>query len=605
MIHALKTEPTKKSANIFATLFIVFFLSGIVLLALQSTNLRTGIKGVQSQIPMIGAAFFRQYAMISATTQVIDLRGVIEGRAALYDWQTDTSTFLTYLQEYIDDELYYGEQFYQGLSKLPVEMQNKFAKKNVGFYDYDEDRKKTLSSMVSVTEGYQMMLERHIRLEKMALPQEFEPGIDTSNPKFAADNSLNDLLVQSQDQIDQLTDYFDDSTNSTTLKTAMIMAGVIFSCLIFTIISIRFSYLIASETKIFMTMIFRMNPRDCEAIKLTLQNFLSWLNTDQESPIMKKFKRQTDRNNNPSSTKFRRAFMRSFNQYQRSILLKLLPLSALFICWSIIYFFMTSNFIRDIQDSKKRMEAALQALNNQTLFVNQMISIPLSNFTATQKNEPLLDNINEALEYLKNIEAFVDKFRDRKRRLTPLQQKVLFNFRCEDLASYVQENYIDYIYAYSSCFVIAKGKDSVGLVDINTEFYNIGLYVLGQYPAFSQSEEGLAGLFLIGVTMGNDYVNSAEGFLKMLYRATYKSFEDEVHSLKRSSLSLTVSINIVVIIAVVISWHVALIKVFKTYKVDWYILQVIPIPVMRNNKHLQQYLLNRSDQIFQRFTSFS
>ncbi len=124
------------------------------------------------------------------------------------------------------------------------------------------------------------------------------------------------------------------------------------------------------------------------------------------------------------------------------------------------------------------------------------------------------------------------------------------------------------------------------------------------YEAGNKTIEELGYLFAVGVLVANDLVNSAVGFLKLLYQATYASFEDEVDMIKRSSLVLIISIVIVTVIAMVLTWYFALRKIFKTQKIDWYILQVIPLELIRSNKHLQQYLLNRSDQMLSRFKSF-
>jgi len=601
MLQALRTEPIKKFAKIYTGLYILFFASVISLLCLQSANLSSGVDGVQSQVPVISAAFFRQYNLISGATQIRDVTGIIEGRAALWDWETDTSTFLTYLVEYVDDIHKYNGQFYQGLAKLPVEFQRSFHERNVGFYDYDwENGNKTLLAMTSVFEAIEVMIEKETRCLYMELPDQYEPDIDTSNHHFIMDNALNDLLVQSEDEITKLADYFDDSTNSTIDKTAIIMGCIGLSCLIFLAFSIRYLCLLASEARVFMTMIFRTKPSDCENTQRTIKRFQLWLNTDIKDKGIQNiqtFKNPTDHQNTDNSARFRKASMSSLYQSQRIAFFKLFPLYCLFICWSIIYYFMTSNFIGDIQDSKKRMEAALQALNNQTLWVNEMISIPLSNMSATIKNEPLRSNIAVTNEYLNDISVLVDWFRDRNGELTPLQQKVLFNFPCEDFVPYLKTNYIDYIYAYESCFAIGKGKDSIGLVNINTEFYNIALDIVALYDNSTKSADDLAYIFFLGVSEGNDFVNCAEGLLKMLYTVTYQSFQDEVDGLRKNSRALIVSIIVVTVAAIVLTWWFVIMRIFKIQKIDWYILQVIPIQLIRNNKHLQTYLLNHSDKM--------
>ena len=605
MIQALKADPNKKSVNIFKALFIVFLISGIVLLALQSANLRSGIQQVQAQVPVISTAFFRQYNMVSSATQARLWKGVLEGAFSTGDWLSDNFMWRFNLEYYIIFMKQYNTRFYELLSELPLDLQSRFYEKNVGIYEYDDDGNKTLVNMGSSFETFQMMMEREINCLYTDVPENFTYGIDTSTFKFVVDNILNDLLVQSQSQIDQLSDYLHDSTNSTTLMTGFLMIGVFLACLISILICVRYLFLIASEARIFMTMIFRMKSEDCEIIQINLQHFQAWLNTDnlkeRDIPIQEKIKMQE---NNFSSTRFRGASMGSLYNTQRIAFLKLLPIYCLFICWSLVYFFLTSNFIGDIQDSEKRMEAALQALNNQTLYNNEFICLFLSNNTATIKNEPLIPNIFEGFEYLKQVDAFVDNFRDRKGELTPLQQKVLFNFPCKDFEPYVAENYDAYYYAYQSCFVNGRGTNSIGLVNINTEFYDIGQYFLELYNNSSKSTEELAGILLLAIQTSYDLSVSAEGFLKLLYEATHESFLDDVDSIKSTALAFSVWIVVVTFIAGILMWYFVIKRIFRLQKIDWFILQLFPIKLIRSNKHLQQYLLKHSDGMLNRAKSY-
>ena len=608
MIQALKANPIKRSTFIFKALYILFLIAGFILLAFQSKNLTSGINEVQAQVPVISAAFYRQYNMISSATQVLSWKGTLDGFFTLVDWPSDNYKWKFNLEYYVGYMQEQNTLFYNLLANLPAEIQSQFHEKNVGIYEYDENRNRTLVSMGSTFESLQMMMEREISCIHTDVPSQFEPGIDTSTFKFIFDNILNDLLIEIENQVDHLIDYMDDSANNTTLKTAAIMIGVFFVCLVFVVISIRYLFLIASEARVFMTMIFRMNPKDCEAIQLTLQGFEFWLNTDvndQDVSLTEKLKRRSGgHQDNYHSARFRKAKMGSLYNTQRIAFLKLLPILCLFIFWSIAYFFLTSNFVGDIQDSEKRMEAALRALNNQTLFVTELESVPLGNFSAVIKNRPLMANLQESLDYLKQVDVFVDNFRDRHGQLTELQQKVLFGFPCQDLLPYVKKDYNVYVYPYYSCFVNGKGKDKIGLVDINSELYSGGNYIIDLYNNSSKTEEELANILVLGLVMLYNLCVSAEGFFKLLVEATEESFEQEVDSVKTTTTYLVVWIVLVTLLGAILTWHFVLKRIFRIQKVDWFILQLIPLKLIKNNKHLQQYLLKHSNGILTRTKTF-
>jgi len=596
MIQALKAQPRKKSASILRFLFVVFLIAEITLLSFQSSNLSAGIQEVQSQFPIISSAFFQQYALISSASQVLAWKGTLEGYFSTGDWVGDNLYWSLNLQYYILYLKQFSTQFYELSSKLPVEIQSQLYKKNVGIYEYDEDGNKTLVSLGSAFEAYQMMLEREISCLDTKLPAQFEDGIDTSNFKFIMDNVLNDLLIQLESQVERLSDYMHDSTHSTTFKAGFLMGSVLFVCLIFVVVSIRYLCLIASEARIFMTMIFRMKSQDCEAIYSTLQGFQSWLNTENmknQEDILNQEKLKGQEEN--GSKRFRSASLGSLYRFQRVSFLKLLPIFCLFICWSVVYFTLTYNFIGNIKDSEKRMEAALQALNNQTLFINEFASLLLSNNTLKIKNEPLMPMLDESLNYLEQVDLFIDRFRDRNGELTVLQQKVLFNFPCEDFLPYVAKDYEAYVYAYASCFVNGKGKDLIGLVAINAEFYNSGLYILKLYENSPKSAQDLMDILFIVFQMMNDLSISAEGFLKLLYEATNESFAHEVDSTKGTIVYLTVCIVIVTLLVALVTWYFTIKGIFRLQKIDWLILQLFPIRLIQCNKHLQQYLLRHSD----------
>ena len=184
-----------------------------------------------------------------------------------------------------------------------------------------------------------------------------------------------------------------------------------------------------------------------------------------------------------------------------------------------------------------------------------------------------------------------------RKGLTELQQKVLFGFPCEDFLPYVKKNWNVYVYPYHSCYVNGKGKDRIGLVDINSEFYTGGLYIIELYNNSNKTKEELANILVLGLLMLYNLCVSAEGFFKLLVEATDESFEQEVDSVRTTTRYLIVSIVLVTLLGAILTWQFILKKIFRIQKIDWFILQLIPLKLIKSNKHLQQYLLKHSNGI--------
>jgi len=612
IVIALKDEPKKKSATIFICLLTVFLISMLVLLAVQDINLHSGIHEVQLQIPVINAGYFRQYNMISSASVARQWKGALHGNFTI-DWEEENRAFQSSLRYYASETTKYNAEFYQLLAKLPPEMQTKFYLKNVEMNDFDEGGNKTLIGIYSTFEAFQMIIEKQSACVSTDIPSNFTPHIDTSNFQFLIDNSLNDLLIQSQKQIDQLISDLKDSTDSTTLSMGLTLGGVLLACLIFGIISFRYFLQIASETKIFMVMVFRIKPQECKNIQSNLQNFAFALDIDTKNQDLFMPKKgemlEESQNNNAAAgaTRFRRASMSSFYKSLRIAFLKLLPIYSVFICWNIIFFFVGSDFIGNIKGSENRMEVALQALTDQALYVYETTSVFLTNGTALVKNGLLVPLYLKDLHNLGQLDSFADKLRDRKGQLTALQEKILFGFPCENFLPILAESpqsYEDYIDAYEGCLNLTKGKDSIGLVNIYSELYNTGLLLYEFYSNSNKTKEELGDLFLLQVQLTFDPINTAEGFLTLLHQATYENFENDVDKIPANTLYFTISIIVGTLIVSVITWYFAMKKILKTQKIDWFILQLIPIQMILGNKHIQQYLLKHSDGMLNGVKSF-
>jgi len=260
--------------------------------------------------------------------------------------------------------------------------------------------------------------------------------------------------------------------------------------------------------------------------------------------------------------------------------------------------------MRDVRDSENRMVAVLQALNNQAIIAYAQASFSLTNGTDIVRNKPLKDDYLERLDNLVQVDRFVNSFRDKNGKLTALQEKVLYDFPCEDVLPYVAEDHDKYIYTYYGCINVSKGSGSTGLMKINSELYTAASNLLQMFENSNKTQDELIEIFLAGLDMTGELVNAAEGFYLILYDATYKSFDDNVDSIKMKTLFFTIFIVIGTGIVTLVTWFWVMKKVFRAQKIDWFILQLIPVKLILGNKHIQQYLLRHSDGMFDGVKNF-
>lgn len=110
-----------------------------------------------------------------------------------------------------------------------------------------------------------------------------------------------------------------------------------------------------------------------------------------------------------------------------------------------------------------------------------------------------------------------------------------------------------------------------------------------------KTKEDLAEIFLRGMSECKDLVDLSEAFLKILYESTHERFEKEVDSVEKKSVVLTIIIVIVSVLGSFLSWKLVVKEIFKVQNIDRYVLKIVPIKLVLNNKHLQRYLWKHFD----------
>jgi len=579
---------------------VLFVITMIVFLVIQTVNLTNGIISVQDQTPVVTTSHFRQNALIYTNYLVRIWNGALKGDFSTGDWITDSQSWRYYMGPSTDLLRGYNQELWELVTGMPMEIQDRFYEKNIPIYERQTSSldSKKLISMDSSFEAVQRIVDRETRIVNMDIPFVFSTDIDTSNFDFVLDNSVNDVLIASENLVAFLINELDSSIDSTRTSMGITLTGVLAAAVIFLCITLRYMYVINRDAEKFMTLVFRISTQEGEAAQDILQRF-----NDALEMNMKTFKLPQEQKNNiakdadggsaqNNTVKYRKASMTGFYRSKRLKFLQLIPNFVSFICWSIVYYFLTSEFMEKIQVSETQMQTALRGLYHQNVITYEFSSLSLTNGSSFFRNENFLPDFIKNLNDVQDTQGFVKNFRESNGSLTPLKESLLFDFPCHRFNDF---KYKELQYVYPSCVALESQNAKIGLLSITSSIYNLGKQYLDAFENSPKTRFDLAMLFLTGVSGFQNLVVVAQGLLNILYESTHESFEASVSRIKEQTLTFTLSMAVVVMMITVITWFLVLKKIFKSQNIDQKILQIIPVKFILDNKHLQRYVLRFSD----------
>ena len=591
--QALKLEPKKKSSLLYSGSFITFILSMIVCLAIQTVNLGKGILTVQDQTPVITGSFFRQNALVYTSYLITIWKGAIEGTFSTGDWIADTQAWRIYLAPALKLLEQYDQELWGLVGDMPLDIQDRFFEKNIPIYESLESQ--NLLSVDSFFEAVQKIIDRETRIVNMQIPFVYTANIDTSNFVFVLDNALNNILISSESLIEFLREKLKSSIDNTISNMTITLCCVLALALAFFLTTVRYLFFIYYDAERFMTLIFRISPSDGEAAQDILQRFKDALVNNMrtlELPKEEKNKNENDETTTQtSSVKYRYASMTSFGRSQRLRFLQLLPNYFTFICWSVVYYFITSEFIQNIQVSEVQMLTALKGLFHQQLMTYEFIALTLNNGSSFLRNEEFLPDFVNNLNNIQDTQGLVSNFREQDGSLTALTESVLFDFPCSGFKDY---NFGELEYVYAACISLGNEDMRTDLMSVNSAIYNSGTQYLQSFYESLKTSSDLAMMFLTGITGFQNLVMTAQGLLTILYESTHDSFEERVDRIKEQTIIFSLVMLFIAMIITFVTWSLVLRKIFRSQNIDQKILQIIPVRLILNNKHIQQYVLRFS-----------
>jgi len=559
-----------------------------------------GIWKAQDQIPVIEGASEIENNVMFSYALVRLWKSRIQNDYSLSGWMYDNEIWRVYLRQ-VTVQLHKTNNNLWGLmNKMPERVQKKYYEKNVRIYGENKE----LLSVSSTYETVREILDSQIRCANIQLPYNYSANIDTTSFDFVLENSMNDLLISSENLISDLSNELKESGSETKTAIGATLAATLFVAFAFFVVTVRYLFRIRAEARIFMTLVFRIKTKECVTTKLILEKFKTALQMnlkDFELPNEDEEKGKEANQKEFSKVKFRKASLNKLYGKQRNEFLKLVPNYFLFLCWSVLYFFLALEFIENMQFSQIQMQTALEASRNRSLFSMELIVLPLTNTSTTVKNIPFLTDLKRNLEYIQDSKSLTDKFRDKNGDLSPLQEKLLFGFSCKDLIEVGKYQYDLY---YDSCLAATNGQESLGLLSLNAQLHDLGNQMLDSYESVNATKESLGRLFQSSFTKNFAVMNITQGYLDILYDSTYQIFTERVDSIEKNTLILFLVVLFGVLVSTWITLKRVLKKIFELQKIDKYILQLIPIKMIIGNKHLQQYLLKSSNGLLDRLKEY-
>jgi len=588
LLQALRIGGKKKSGRIYSYIFGLFVLVMLIFLALQTVNLYKGIWKVEDQLPVISAASDRENSVMYSYGVTRMWKSRIQDEYSIAGWLYDNAMWKVYLQGVTEFLREQNNYLWDIMTAMPMDTQEKFYEKSIKIYGGDNE----VLAMVSSYEMIREIIENQIRCENIQIPFNYSADIDTSSFDFVLENSLNSLLISSEELISEMSEELRQSNNSTRTSIKGTLAGLLVVAFVFLLLTVKYFLVIRAEAARFMMLFFRIKEKEGIATQLILQRFKIALQTnlkDFELPKEEETRSKIENNKeNSSSIKFRTASMSSLYTAQGRVFLKLVPNYLLFICWSVTYFFLTLEFIQGVQSSEVQMQTALEASRNRTLLSIELLDLPLSNGTGYVKNTPFLDDLETNLKCVQNSDDLVSQFRDHNGNLSPLQEEILFGFPCKNLKQIDYEAYQAY---YASCLAVANGKEILGLLNLNAQLYDLGTQMVDAFYSSNRTQEELGLMFEEDFAMTFALMNITQGYLNMLYESTYQKFQDEINNIEKLTWVFSLIILMATLITTCLTWKKVVKEIFELQKIDKYMLQLVPLKIILGNKHLQQYIL--------------
>ena len=369
--------------------------------------------------------------------------------------------------------------------------------------------------------------------------------------------------------------------------------------LVLILCSIRYLFIIKSDSKKFMTVFFRIDTKEAKQTKSLLQKLAVSLETNIEQIQISEEDQvvvESANNTQQSTVAFRKASNTKLFIYQVMLFSRLLPFLLIYIGGSAYYFIRAKTSITDIQQEQQQIKASLVSVYQTNLICAELIEIVLANSTTTIRGAPIEENYQQNTLRTMTIQSFIDTFRNLDGDLTQLQENLFFGFSCNELKDI---NVLSHDSTFDSCQTISLGTNKVGLVDLLTQMYQKGTQYYEVYKITPKIQSNLYTLFYKFVQVLNDLSITTITSLLRLYQATADSFQVDADAAKHQAVISTVLTLNLVLVGSIMLWILVLKKIFKHHRTDREILQLVPISTLLNNRYLRQYLIRNSNGILE------
>ena len=429
MIYNLITvRKYKRSTKYFNAIFIITFLLILSFLVIMNETADLVTNDVVKYGDLLENLNFRNYWLTVGNQDTGWYVSTVQG-ILVYD--ITVFVFSMYLDYTSVSE--HNLAIQMNLSNFDQEFQQQFYEKNVKVYTRDDEKNLVLEGVYDTFEAANKLVEKALNKDLGPLPDIPSDDYLDTDAYYIFDNSANDLLVQSENLVSLVSNtIFDQLSNA---KIIMIVEIVVMA-IIFLLFILSSFYYVWKTNQNLNTLMAGMctipNHKIQDNINITTK-FKNLLENDCSSlELMKGLglassdllgKSKSVAASRKAKESGRASYIRNINKEKKlahmrryylrnyKILSSLFVSMAIIIVLSFLFYNQAYNGLLSLQKEYTTITATFSYMQTLALTSAGLQTLLILNTTASMKDEPIIDNINNNINSLTNVLAFISKLK--------------------------------------------------------------------------------------------------------------------------------------------------------------------------------------------------
>ena len=601
--HLLSTANYSKSTRMFIVIFLFLMIAVSCFLVWFSMNTYK----VSDQIAVVSNLLQRTYFKAFFTNLAHqELRFLTAGKTYFFNDPAYFSSDIivgTFYEASTRLEKYNSE-LWLTVENADTHIKGWFFEKNVRILERDENNTLITVDIDNLLGATERLLSRvhFIRHEDLPETALSVPDVET---RYYFDNSVNDLLVSSENIIDRLYGELQITFQRTKQNNVLIFFSSLTVLILLFISTINFAWKLRRGFIKFSHLIFTI-PRD-ESLKIELK--LSAFSKALEKPSIFECSEHSPAKNTRRSTRkdviskerfLRELKMREVYTEMLLLLAKLVALLLIILVFLGAYYYKAQTQNELMEKQQVIIASALNNVQQQTLLSVQLQSLVFDNDTITIRNRPILDGLDGSIQRLKEVTQLQDLFKNYKGEFSPENKEILFSIKCVDAISPFY--YLTPDFLLGECLTLGNGQDTISLVTLFPQMANQVTSFINAFEKTSRDYSGVKDIYNVFLYELCNPLDLTITLLLLSYSVTVAEFNELKSTLLKEGTQLLAGVLLVLLIVIAVMWFFVIKKLVMKEFERRKILALMPGGLIARNAYLKKYIIDISDQDVRKIT---